>query len=98
MTVAEGDNTALNDVMFYCSHISKIHGNWGNWGAWTTCSESCGSGNRNRSRECDNPSPAPGGRDCEGPGNETEECNTNTCPGWLLIDLSKIRTCMYYLT
>ena len=53
---------------------------WSNYGEWTTCSESCGGGKRVHSRkkiiEAEN-----GGKDCEGPDTQIEECNTNHCPG-----------------
>lgn len=34
-----------------------------------------------RKRLCNNPKPANGGRDCEGPATESQPCNSNPCPG-----------------
>jgi len=36
--------------------------NWGTWGSWSTCSSSCGFGERNRWRSCD--PPIEGGLEC----------------------------------
>ena len=58
-----------------------VQGNWGLWGAWSDCSESCGSGSRSRSRECNNPAPAHGGEECQGSNKESGECNTKPCQG-----------------
>ena len=38
--------------------LGIVNGDWGVWGAWSTCSMTCGSGTRARSRSCDNPAPA----------------------------------------
>ena len=73
---------------------TPVQGNWGSWSAWSVCSkpikylsifaesESCGS--RGRSRECDNPAPAHGGQECQGPRTETEVCKSNHCLGNIL--------------
>ncbi|XP_019645297.1 PREDICTED: receptor-type tyrosine-protein phosphatase U-like [Branchiostoma belcheri] len=55
---------------------APVDGGWSEWGDWSSCSVSCGEGNMTRTRTCDNPSPAYGGRDCEGTASETQ-----TCPG-----------------
>ena len=41
----------------------------------------CDSGTRSRSRACSNPIPLNGGDDCSGYTDESEDCNTNICPG-----------------
>ena len=52
---------------------------WSEWGEWGDCSEYCGDGFRNRTRECENARP---GLDCgEGSYNETEPCNDGYCSG-----------------
>uniref|UniRef100_H3ASK2 ADAM metallopeptidase with thrombospondin type 1 motif 3 n=1 Tax=Latimeria chalumnae TaxID=7897 RepID=H3ASK2_LATCH len=54
----------------------------GNWGAWTkfgSCSRSCGTGVRFRTRQCNNPIPAYGGQDCSGVNYEYQLCSTNEC-------------------
>ena len=47
--------------------------------AWSSCSESCGSGTRNRTRKCDNPEPQHGGEVCVGDAVETEACYNGPC-------------------
>ena len=64
-----------------CQYAAPVQGNWGSWNTWSSCSESCNSGSRNRSRECNNPAPAHGGQECEGIGIVTEICNSHPCPG-----------------
>ncbi|KAK6038837.1 thrombospondin type 1 domain protein [Cooperia oncophora] len=49
---------------------------WAPWSAWTSCSVSCGEGERKRTRECI------GGRDCPGVGMAAETCVTPSCPSW----------------
>ncbi|KFV64727.1 A disintegrin and metalloproteinase with thrombospondin motifs 3, partial [Dryobates pubescens] len=55
----------------------------GNWGAWTkfgSCSRSCGTGVRFRTRQCNNPMPINGGEDCAGVNFEFQLCNPEECP------------------
>ena len=44
---------------------------------------SCGGGTHSRTRSCDNPKPAHGGKDCSklGPASESKACNSHPCPG-----------------
>ncbi|XP_066275229.1 SCO-spondin-like [Branchiostoma lanceolatum] len=63
----------------------SVDGGWSNWGPWSDCSLTCGGGTRSRDRACTNPAPAKGGANCVGPDQETQQCNTRTCPidgGW----------------
>ena len=57
------------------------NGAWGEWSSWTVCDKGCGTGKRKRHRFCDNPFPLHGGKDCPGHRQETEDCNTENCPG-----------------
>ncbi|XP_078367511.1 coadhesin-like isoform X2 [Oculina patagonica] len=59
-----------------------IDGGYSEWEEWSDCSLSCGGGKRSRHRQCTNPVPQHGGKDCKelGPATETEDCNTNGCP------------------
>ncbi|XP_078656418.1 receptor-type tyrosine-protein phosphatase epsilon-like [Branchiostoma floridae x Branchiostoma belcheri] len=58
-----------------------VDGGWSPWTDWPPCSVSCGNGTRTRTRTCDNPSPAYGGRDCEGAASETQTCpDQPACP------------------
>ena len=59
----------------------KVNGSWSKWADWTSCDATCGGGNRKRARSCTNPPAAHGGLDCEGPSEETGDCNTAPCPG-----------------
>jgi len=61
----------------------QVDGGYTAWEEWGECSLSCGGGRRTRHRQCTNPVPQHGGKDCSslGPSTETEECNSNGCPG-----------------
>jgi len=56
-----------------------VDGNWSEWTSWTACSAACGPGTQQRSRTCDAPAPANGGKDCEGDAMATRECNEEPC-------------------
>lgn len=56
-----------------------VDGGFTNWGNFGDCDKSCGSGVKRRTRTCSNPPPAHGGKNCEGPVDEVEECNTAPC-------------------
>ncbi|CAH1799693.1 unnamed protein product, partial [Owenia fusiformis] len=58
-----------------------VDGNWGSWGNWRACSTSCGIGSRDRSRPCDNPSPANGGQPCFNASSSIQyaDCNQQAC-------------------
>uniref|UniRef100_A0A3P9HCM6 Uncharacterized protein n=1 Tax=Oryzias latipes TaxID=8090 RepID=A0A3P9HCM6_ORYLA len=67
-----------NCSLEYC----PIDGGLSPWGPWSSCSLSCGGvGVTTRSRGCTQPSPAHGGRDCQGPLQETtySECAERNC-------------------
>ncbi|XP_073244555.1 SCO-spondin-like isoform X1 [Porites lutea] len=57
-----------------------VNGGWGTWSKWHACSKTCGNGTQYRSRFCNKPSPAHGGKQCSGPNKETRKCNTKICP------------------
>ncbi|KAM7018628.1 A disintegrin and metalloproteinase with thrombospondin motifs 3 isoform 2-T2 [Tautogolabrus adspersus] len=58
----------------------KQDGAWGSWSKFGTCSRSCGTGVRFRTRQCNNPAPSNGGQDCPGVNYEYQLCNTDDCP------------------
>nr|XP_058946642.1 uncharacterized protein LOC131774603 [Pocillopora verrucosa] len=59
-----------------------INGGYTEWTAWTTCSVTCGGGIVKRTRNCTNPAPQYGGKDCsvDGPEIMTQPCNPQKCP------------------
>ncbi|XP_020629634.1 SCO-spondin-like [Orbicella faveolata] len=58
-----------------------VDGGWGDWTDWSACSASCGPGTSIRSRQCNNPPPGPGGKQCTGLPVGNRPCNEVTCPG-----------------
>uniref|UniRef100_A0A667YB76 ADAM metallopeptidase with thrombospondin type 1 motif, 3 n=1 Tax=Myripristis murdjan TaxID=586833 RepID=A0A667YB76_9TELE len=58
----------------------KQDGAWGSWSKYGTCSRSCGTGVRFRTRQCNNPAPSNGGQDCPGVNYEYQLCKTDDCP------------------
>ncbi|CAK8691082.1 unnamed protein product [Clavelina lepadiformis] len=58
----------------------RVNGGYSDWGAYGACSVSCGAGVRERRRFCNNPPPANGGRDCEGPARDQQTCEQGFCP------------------
>ncbi|KAG1930425.1 A disintegrin and metalloproteinase with thrombospondin motifs [Pimephales promelas] len=64
------------------SHQPYGHdGGWSSWGKFGSCSRTCGGGVRSRNRQCNNPAPAYGGRDCPGSTFDYQVCNSEDCPG-----------------
>ncbi|XP_072517585.1 A disintegrin and metalloproteinase with thrombospondin motifs 2 isoform X2 [Salminus brasiliensis] len=59
--------------------ILRQDGHWGQWTKFGSCSRTCGGGVRFRTRQCDNPIPANGGRTCYGNNYEFQLCNTEEC-------------------
>jgi len=58
-----------------------VDGFWSGWTGFSACNVTCGSGARISTRSCDNPRPAHGGRNCEGPSVSYEECGDPAiCP------------------
>jgi hypothetical protein len=55
-------------------------GNWGAWSNYSACSTTCGIGLQIRSRECNNPTPTFGGRQCLGDHGDVMFCNVTSCP------------------
>ena len=47
---------------------------WSIWNSWSSCSKTCGGGEKKRTRHCR------GGFDCPGVTEETTDCNTDSCP------------------
>lgn len=66
--------------MWKNANQAKQDGVWGSWSKYGSCSRSCGTGVRFRTRQCNNPSPSNGGQDCPGVNYEYQLCNTDDCP------------------
>ncbi|XP_062598785.1 uncharacterized protein LOC134260184 [Saccostrea cucullata] len=67
---------------------NKVDGGWSTWspfGSWSDCTVTCGGGVQQslRTRECKNPEPENGVRECEGSEEDKKEktCNSQPCPG-----------------
>ena len=66
-----------------CYHfVPPVNGNWGAWPTWSDCSVTCDEGTKTRTRQCNNPAPAHGGKSCPGTATVTESCDEGPCPGW----------------
>ncbi|XP_041939379.1 A disintegrin and metalloproteinase with thrombospondin motifs 3 isoform X1 [Alosa sapidissima] len=64
------------------SHEPYGHdGSWSSWSKFGSCSRTCGGGVRSRNRQCNNPPPAYGGRDCPGSTFDYQICNPEDCAG-----------------
>ena len=63
-------------------HYCPVNGGYGQWSSFTQCSQTCGSGQMVRTRNCDDPLPEYGGRNCShlGPSRDSIPCNTQRCP------------------
>ncbi|XP_048087726.1 A disintegrin and metalloproteinase with thrombospondin motifs 2-like isoform X2 [Alosa alosa] len=61
--------------------LIRQDGQWSSWSPWGQCSRSCGGGVRFRTRHCNNPHPANGGRMCEGLTYQFELCSREECEG-----------------
>lgn len=63
------------------SVLFAVHGGFSQWSAWRSCSVTCGKGIQKRSRQCNSPSPANGGKPCQGSDSEMRNCHNKLCPG-----------------
>ena len=53
---------------------------WGPYGEWSSCSKTCGEGEKYRTRLVSQPA-SNDGQPCEGEATETMSCNETQCPG-----------------
>uniref|UniRef100_H3BWK5 Hemicentin 2 n=1 Tax=Tetraodon nigroviridis TaxID=99883 RepID=H3BWK5_TETNG len=58
-----------------------VNGGYSSWKEWGPCSSTCGQGFQERTRLCNNPEPANGGRSCSGPSSDSRKCHVGLCPG-----------------
>ncbi|KAK6177213.1 hypothetical protein SNE40_015357 [Patella caerulea] len=67
--------------------VCPVNGKWSDWSEFSPCSETCGQGMMRKTRRCDNPAPAGGGRQCSGQSVVNKKCEIAKCPqngGWSL--------------
>ncbi|XP_060792363.1 A disintegrin and metalloproteinase with thrombospondin motifs 2 isoform X2 [Neoarius graeffei] len=76
---APGKNCFKGHCIKLTSDILRQDGQWGQWTKFGSCSRTCGGGVRFRTRQCDNPIPANGGRTCYGNNYEFQLCNNDEC-------------------
>ena len=62
-----------------------MNGSYGNWSLKSTCNVTCGEGFETWSRECNNPEPMYGGRNCShlGESFELRPCSASACSGMI---------------
>ncbi|XP_060104212.1 SCO-spondin-like [Heteronotia binoei] len=83
-------NTTIHSACSNCScrngqlacvfSLCPVDGGFAPWSLWTPCSLTCGGlGNMTRSRDCNNPSPANGGKECVGPRVDIRYCQAPDC-------------------
>ncbi|KAM3612208.1 uncharacterized protein V6R79_004668 [Siganus canaliculatus] len=78
-TCGNGKHCFKGHCIWLTPDIMRQDGNWGSWSEFGQCSRTCGGGVQFRTRVCDNPSPANGGRICMGAKYQFQMCNTNEC-------------------
>lgn len=69
----------------FCGLCSYYDGSWSSWLSWSDCDVTCGNGSQTRKRKCTEPAPSGGGKDCDGPSQDTKICSLQPCPvhgGW----------------
>ena len=73
----------INHNASLLSTVTAIEGNFTQWSEWSECSATCGEGQQSRVRECTNPKPSFGGRNCSHIGEpvETRPCSKMACEG-----------------
>ncbi|XP_048584552.1 SCO-spondin isoform X3 [Nematostella vectensis] len=65
-----------------CDNLCSVNGGYTAWSNWSACPVTCGAGSQARTRNCSNPVPKNGGKDCTslGPTMELKLCNRPLCP------------------
>ncbi|XP_060053295.1 A disintegrin and metalloproteinase with thrombospondin motifs 2 isoform X2 [Erinaceus europaeus] len=77
---ASGKHCFKGHCIWLTPDILKRDGNWGAWSPFGSCSRTCGTGVKFRTRQCDNPHPANGGRTCPGLAYDFQLCSPQDCP------------------
>ena len=78
-------------------HFLKIvDGGWSEWTHWSECNQPCNGGQHKRIRDCTNPTPHSGGKECDGNNEEFKPCLTHQCKSKILSYIS-IYLYMFYV-
>lgn len=64
----------------YNDSFQQVDGLWARWAPYGPCSRTCGGGVQLARRRCSNPTPANGGKYCEGVRVKYRSCNLEPCP------------------
>ncbi|KAK6188476.1 hypothetical protein SNE40_004643 [Patella caerulea] len=69
---------SFNETIACNEQPCPINGMYEQWSPWSVCTLTCGGGTQVRDRVCI--APQYGGADCQGPQDETQDCNSQHCP------------------
>ena len=72
------NNTCKLIILFL--HIYLVNCKWGDFGEWSRCSQTCGNGQKSRTRSR-RTQEANGGSPCVGDETDKQSCNPEICPG-----------------
>ncbi|XP_047441024.1 netrin receptor UNC5A isoform X4 [Mugil cephalus] len=72
-TSCEGQNVQKSACVATC----PVDGGWSEWSKWSACGADCSMW---RSRECTQPSPGTGGKECQGVDLQSLNCTSEQCP------------------
>ena len=84
-------NKRFNNIVDKLSSFTSVDGGLSEWSEWTKCDAECGTGRSFRSRDCSDPPPSPGGKECQEEGGgepvyeEEKPCQMDACKGGRLF-------------
>ncbi|XP_074653359.1 uncharacterized protein LOC141907576 [Tubulanus polymorphus] len=58
---------------------APLDGHWNRWSSWDSCSITCGTGTKKRTRQCQDPAPKNNGRMCVGSATDITPCSMRPC-------------------